>query len=116
MVLHMPTAGSWVIHDACCLLQIPILVSLSRASAHERLAVRRGAPGARVLLWADRHVPLGEAGSAAAAPVADGAHCADHQVSAAGHVWRLGDACASEGGSFLMRIYMLLSSWRAADA
>ena len=57
-----------------------------------------GAPLVPVFwLWADGHVPLGEDGSASDTPVADRAHCADHRLSAAVHVWRVGDVCASKG-------------------
>ena len=57
----------------------------------------RGTSGASVLLWADGHVPLGEDGSASNTSVADRAHCEDHRLSAAVHVWRMGDICAQEG-------------------
>ena len=57
----------------------------------------RGASGASILLWANGHVPLGEDGSTSDTSVADRAHCEDHWLSAALHVWRMGDICASEG-------------------
>ena len=76
----------------------------------------RGTSGASVLLWANRHVPLGENGTTTDTSVADRAHRTDHWLSAAVHVWRMGDMCASEGASANRLPCMSTACDRSSDA
>jgi len=71
--------------------------SVSRVTCTDKIALRRSTAGAGILLWADRHVSLGEAWAATAATGLDRAHSKGHQVLAAAHVGSMGNGCASQG-------------------